>query len=67
MHFDGWNTIEGRHLVFAYASVILIQGGYFAWTLRNWLTLARAEAPPALKQKAAKPLKVTSLSEEYRR
>ena len=44
MHFDGWNTIEGRHLVFAYASVILIQGGYFLWILRNWLKLSRAEA-----------------------
>ena len=30
MRFDGWNTMEGRHLVFAYAAVILIQGGYFS-------------------------------------
>ena len=39
MHFDGWNTIEGRHLVFAYAAVILIQGGYFAWIVWSWLKL----------------------------
>ncbi len=43
MHFDGWNTIEGRHLVFAYAAVILIQGGYFAWVLAQWNKLASAE------------------------
>jgi hypothetical protein len=49
MHFDGWNTIEGRHLVFAYAGVILIQGGYFAWMVRSWLKLDA-------KQKAAKPV-----------
>ena len=40
MHFDGWNTIEGRHLVFAYAAIFLIQGGYFAWMIRSWLSLA---------------------------
>ena len=54
MRFDGMNTLEGRNLVFAYASVILIQGGYFAFTLRNWLKLARTEAA---KQQAAKPPK----------
>lgn len=43
MHFDGWNTIEGRHLVFAYAVIFLIQGGYFAWMIRNWLQLNHAE------------------------
>jgi hypothetical protein len=49
MRFDGMNTLEGRHLVFAYASVILIQGGYFLWTLRNWFKLDRDE------KKATKP------------
>ncbi len=39
MHFDGWNTIEGRHLVFAYAGVIVIQLGYAGWIVRNWLKL----------------------------
>ena len=41
MHFDGWNTIEGRHLVFAYAAIFLIQGGYLAWMIRGWLQLNR--------------------------
>jgi hypothetical protein len=49
MRFDGWNTLEGRHLVFAYASVILIQGGYFVWVIRNWLKLNADE------KKATKP------------
>ena len=49
MHFDGWNTLEGRHLVFAYASVILIQGGYFLWVFRSWLKLNADE------KKATKP------------
>jgi hypothetical protein len=39
MRFDGWNTIEGRHLVFVYASVILIQGGYFLYVASQWLKL----------------------------
>jgi len=46
MRFDGWNTIEGRHLVFVYASVILIQGGYFLWVVSQWLKL-RSPQPPA--------------------
>jgi hypothetical protein len=49
MHFDGWNTLEGRHLVFAYASVILIQGGYFVWVVRSWLKVTADE------KKATKP------------
>ena len=40
-HFDGWNTLEGRHLVFVYATVILIQGGYFAFVASSWLKLRR--------------------------
>ena len=43
MHFDGWNTIEGRHLVFAYASIFLIQGSYFLWLIRSWLKLGTEE------------------------
>ena len=42
MHFDGWNTIEGRHLVFAYAAIFLIQGGYFAGMIRSWINLSKA-------------------------
>ena len=56
MHFDGvMNTMEGRHLVFAYVSVALIQGGYFAWVLMNWLKMNRAE--DAEQKKAAKPVR----------
>ena len=43
MHFDGWNTIEGRHLVFAYAAVALIQGGYLAWIATQWRKLRKVE------------------------
>jgi hypothetical protein len=47
MHFDGWNTLEGRHLVFIYGFVILTQGGYCAYVLANWLKLRNSEAPPS--------------------
>jgi hypothetical protein len=51
MHFDGiMNTIEGRHLVFAYASVVLIQGGYFVWVVSRWLALDAEE------KKSTKPV-----------
>lgn len=33
MPFEGFATIEGRHLVLAYAAVFSIQGGYFGWIL----------------------------------
>ena len=41
MHFDGWDTIEGRHLVFAYAAIFAVQGGYFGWMAVQWRKLAR--------------------------
>jgi drug/metabolite transporter superfamily protein YnfA len=47
------NTLEGRHLVFAYAAVILIQGGYFLWLVRNWLKLGRSS--DGEQKKATKP------------
>jgi hypothetical protein len=31
------HTLGGRHLVFAYAAVLLIQGGYCYWVSREWL------------------------------
>ncbi len=50
MRFDGWDTMEGRHLVFAYAAVLLIQGGYFAWITVQWRKLSRsAETKPGAK------------------
>ena len=41
MRFDGWDTMEGRHLVFAYAAVFLVQTGYVVMIARNWLKLNR--------------------------
>jgi hypothetical protein len=41
MRFDGMNTMEGRHLVFAYAAVLLLQGGYFVYVVRQWLGLGK--------------------------
>ena len=43
MRFDGLNTLEGRHLVFAYASVVLVQGAYALYVLRNWLKLSSSQ------------------------
>ncbi len=43
------DTLEGRHLVLAYATVILVQGAYFAWVITHWLKLRRTEpSNPAL-------------------
>lgn len=50
MRFDGFDTMEGRHLVFAYATVVLIQAGYFAYVARQWFKLS------AQKEKTTKPL-----------
>ena len=51
MHFDGiMNTLEGRHLVFAYAVVLLIQGGYVLWIARRWFALNAQE------KKSTKPV-----------
>ena len=50
MRFDGFDTMEGRHLVFAYATVVIIQLGYFARVAIQFLNLSPA------KKKATKPL-----------
>ena len=34
--FFDMSTMEHRHLLFAYAAVLVIQGGYFGWTAWNW-------------------------------
>jgi hypothetical protein len=41
MHFDGWNTLEGRHLVFIYATVFVVQSGYLAYVVGSWWKLSR--------------------------
>ena len=46
MHFDGWQTMEGRHLVFAYAAVLLIQGGYALYVAGQWRKLSRQKKAP---------------------
>lgn len=54
MRFDGWNTIEGRHLVFVYGSVILIQGGYVLYISAQWLKLRFS--PPDAQKKSTRPV-----------
>jgi hypothetical protein len=45
MHLNGvLNTMEGRHLVFAYVTVFLLQGGYATWVAYNWLKLGRGRS-----------------------
>ena len=50
MRFDGFDTMEGRHLVFAYAAVVIIQVSYVARVTHQFLKLG-----PKVK-KATKPL-----------
>ncbi len=50
MRFDGFDTMEGRHLVFAYATVILVQVGYLTWVVRQYFKLGPT------KKKATKSL-----------
>jgi hypothetical protein len=54
-HWDGWNSIEGRHLVYAYVFVVLLQGGYFLSIVRGWMKLDSARKAARMK-KAAKPV-----------
>lgn len=37
--FFNVSTMEHRHLLMAYAVVLLVQAGYFAWTALSWLRL----------------------------
>jgi hypothetical protein len=47
--------MEGRHLVFAYATVILIQVGYFLWTALGFRRVQQQEKELA-DEKATKPV-----------
>lgn len=48
MHFDGWDTMEGRHLVYAYAAVLLLQFGYAAWVAARYFKPANKKATKSL-------------------
>ena len=50
MRFDGFDTMEGRHLVFAYAAVAILQLGYFGWVAIQYFKLGPK------REKATKPL-----------
>ena len=39
MRFDGFDTMEGRHLVYAYAAVLLIQLGYAGYVATQWFRI----------------------------
>ncbi len=43
MHLSDFNfhSMAIRHLVAVYAVILLVQGGYFAWTVRSWMKLNR--------------------------
>ncbi len=41
LHIDPIGTIEGRHLVLIYATVFLVQGGYFLYVATQWLKLRK--------------------------
>jgi len=36
------STLEHRQLLFAYATVLFIQGGYVGWIAWNWLRTKKA-------------------------
>ena len=36
------HTIEHRHIVYAFAGVMLVQGGYFLAVANSWLRLKRS-------------------------
>lgn len=38
--------MEARHLLYVYLSVWLIQGGYAAWVLREWMRTRKPVQPP---------------------
>ena len=57
-HFDGWNTMEGRHLVFAYAAVALIQLGYAGYIAVQWrkVSAQAGHSQASGTKKATKPV-----------
>ncbi len=47
MRFDGLDSMEGRHLVFAYATVILVQLGYAGYVAAQWFRLNKKATKPS--------------------
>ncbi len=47
MRFDGFDTMEGRHLVFAYAAVILVQLGYAGYIATQWFRTDKKATKPS--------------------
>ncbi len=39
MRFDGFDTMEGRHLVYAYVTVAVLQLGYAGYVAAQWFRL----------------------------
>jgi len=39
--FFDMHTLESRHLVFSYATVLLLQGGYFCVVVWSWMRTGR--------------------------
>jgi hypothetical protein len=35
------SSMEARHLLYAYLTVWIVQGGYFAWALTQWFRLRK--------------------------
>ena len=50
MHLSDFNfhTMAMRHLIAVYASILVVQAGYFLWVAHQWTRLSA--------QKATKPL-----------
>ncbi len=38
-HFDGLDTLDGRHLAAIYAFVLMLQSSYALWIYRRWRKL----------------------------
>jgi len=50
MHLSDFNfhTMANRHLIAVYASILVVQAGYFLWVAHQWTRLSA--------QRATKPL-----------
>lgn len=47
MRFDGWNTMEGRNLVYAYATVLILQLGYAGYVAGQLLRTNKKATKPS--------------------